>query len=154
MQKRELNCQSGTEVIADIENLRTNGYQKLGNWNLSQICEHITKTLRVGMDGSDFRLPWILRKTVGPWVIGRMLKTGKLPFRLSAPKQLRPDPEIGDEQPELIDSCIATLQEAEQFPGPLPPYPLKDNVNVAEWKQIMWVHACHHLAFLIPNDGN
>ena len=50
IQHRNLDFTSGDQVIAEIQRLREVGYKKTKNWNLTQICEHLTKTMRGGMD--------------------------------------------------------------------------------------------------------
>ena len=68
MKRRKLDFRSAGEVIADIRMLKQAGYKKAGNWNLTQICEHLTGTMAGGMDGFGFRIPWILRATIMKWV--------------------------------------------------------------------------------------
>lgn len=150
-QKRELDFQNGDEVIAEIQSLRESGYTKSKNWNLTQACEHLTKTMAGGMDGFGFRLPWLLRATVIKWVFQRMLKTRKMS---SGPtlKRLKPESEPGADDDVIIDHCIATIERAKQFDGSLEDYPFLDDLKVDDWRQFMWMHAGHHLGFLLPKN--
>ncbi|QDT04981.1 hypothetical protein K227x_33790 [Rubripirellula lacrimiformis] len=148
--KRTLDFHSGDEVIAEIQRLRTGGYTQTKNWNLTQACEHLTATMTGGMDGFGFRLPWILRATIIKWVCKRMLRTRKM---TSAPtlKRLKPTSPTGPDNDAIIDDCIAAINRASEFPGPLIDYPFLDDFDVEDWRQFMWMHASHHLGFLIPN---
>jgi hypothetical protein len=151
--KRTLDFHTGQEVIAEIQRLRSGGYTKTKNWNLTQACEHLTATMAGGMDGFGFRLPWILRATIIKWIFRRMLKTRKLS---SGPTmdRLKPRSPEGPDDDAIIDQCIATINRAIAFPGPIENYPFLNELKVEDWQQFMWMHAGHHLGFLIPNESS
>ena len=150
--KRSLDFRTGDEVIAEIQRLRSAGYTRLKNWNLTQACEHLSATMTGGMDGFGFRLPWILRATIIKWVFNRMLKTRKMS---SGPtlKRLKPKSSGENDDDTIIDACIATIERATAFQGPIEEYPFLNDVKVDDWQQFMWMHAGHHLGFLIPNES-
>ncbi|MEM6691884.1 MAG: DUF1569 domain-containing protein [Planctomycetota bacterium] len=150
--KRKLDFHTADEAIAEIQRLRKEGYTKSKNWNLSQICEHLDKTMTGGMEGFGFRLPWILRKTIIPMVFNRMLKNRQMN---SAPtiKRLKPTSPGDTDIDETIDACIATFERAASFPGPIEDYPFLDDLSVNDWRQFMYLHAAHHLGFLSPNHS-
>ncbi|MEN0111536.1 MAG: DUF1569 domain-containing protein [Planctomycetota bacterium] len=145
---RKLDFYQLDELIAEIERLRDGGYTPRGKWNLSQVCDHLTETMRIGMDGDEPRVPWPMRKVFGAilWVARkqRVMMRG-------APTIPRLTPEERDaDDPERIDRCLRTLAEARDFAGPLPPYPLCDGMTVESWQDLMVVHGQHHLRFLEP----
>lgn len=148
--KRHLDFSQADQVISEIESLRRSGYVKTKNWNLTQICEHLSKTMTGGMDGFGFRMPWILRATVIKWVFNRMLRTRKM---TSGPtiKRLKPTASDTAEDDQVIDGCIEAIGRAEAFDGSLDDYPFLDNLNPDDWRQFMWMHAAHHLGFLHPH---
>ena len=41
MERRRIVFERVEEAAADIERLQRDGYEKLGQWSLSQICEHL-----------------------------------------------------------------------------------------------------------------
>ena len=149
--KRTLKFDSGDQVIAEINRLRTVGYTKTKNWNLTQVCEHLSATMTGGMEGFGFRLPWILRATIVKWVFRRLLRTGKMP---SGPtlERLRPKTSDGPDDDSVIDQCIATIEQSQTFSGSMDDYPFLDDLSVDDWRKLMWIHAAHHLGFLIPRD--
>ena len=147
--KRALDFHNDEEVIAEIERLRTDGYTKHKNWNLSQICQHLTITMTGGMEGFGFRMPWILRATVMKWLFQNALKKRRLPSGPTV-KPLLPTTAGDNDDDTVIDECIATLKKAAAFAGPIKDYPLLNDVDVEDWKQFMWLHAAHHLGFLQP----
>ena len=149
--KRALDFRTGDEVITEIESLRAKGYTPGKNWNLTQICEHLTKTMVGGMEGFGFRLPKILRATIVKWMFQRMLRKRQMPSAPTHPR-LKPETSAGQDRDVVIDECIATLRRAMNFPGPIEDYPFLDDLPVEDWRQFMWMHAAHHLGFLHPKD--
>lgn len=146
--KRILDFHSGDEVIAEIVRLQKDGYVQLKNWNLTQACEHLTATMQGGMEGFGFRAPWILRRTIIKWMFAGILKKRRMG---SAPTLDRLKPKSdGVENEAVIQQCIDTIQSAAAFEGPLEDYPFLDDLSVDDWRQFMWIHAAHHLGFLIP----
>ncbi|MCG8649097.1 MAG: DUF1569 domain-containing protein, partial [Pirellulales bacterium] len=125
---------------------------RAGRWNLTQICQHLTSTMNGGMDGFGFRLPWILRATVAKWAFHYGLKTRKLGSGLPTFKMLKPTPTTAADDPETIEACVDCCRRAADFAGPLVDYPLLNDPDVNLWRDFMWIHASHHLGFLIPDD--
>ncbi|WP_153558323.1 DUF1569 domain-containing protein [Roseimaritima sediminicola] len=151
VRKRALDFRSGDAVIAEIEQLRTDGYVKTKRWNLTQICEHLDATMRGGMEGFGFRAPRLLRATVLKWSLHHMLKTRRMRSVPTLPRlKPRPASAVADDDDVVIDHCIATIRRAAAFAGPIEDYPFLDDLDVEDWRQFMWLHAAHHLAFLIP----
>lgn len=149
MARRKLDFHSGEEVIADIMHLREAGYEQNKNWNLSQICEHLSVTMSGGMDGFGFRMPWLLRATVIEWVFRYSLRKRKLFSGAPTLPVLKPKPRDSDDD-DLIDECIQVTQRAISFNGSMEEYALLDGLTVPDWQQFMWIHAAHHLSFLTP----
>ncbi len=147
--KRELDLRSADEVIAEIERLRDGGYAKSKRWNLTQICQHLHETMQGAMDGFGFRLPWILR-VIAKKIFFRALKTRKLASGAPTFRQLKPTASPGEDDSKVIDQCIATIRKADQFDGSVEDHPLVDGMSVDQWRDFMWLHASHHLAFLQP----
>lgn len=151
--KRRLEFHSANEVIAEIERLRNGGYTQLKRWNLSQICEHLTKTMEGEMNGPGFRIPWILRRTVGDWMTRRVLQARSMPSVPTLPS-LRPTTSQVGEDPKATQQCITTIKKAERFEGSLDDYPFVDGLTHEQWRQFMWIHAAHHLGFPVPVEKN
>ncbi|XZE56170.1 DUF1569 domain-containing protein [Planctomycetaceae bacterium SH139] len=149
--KRKLDFQTAGDVIGEIERLRRDGYTKLKRWNLTQMCEHLTRTMEGEMKGLGFRIPWILRRTVGIWMTRRVLNNRSMPGVPTLPS-LRPTVSEASEDPAVIEQCIATIRKTELFDGSLDDYPFVDGLSHEEWRQFMWIHAAHHLGFLIPGE--
>jgi hypothetical protein len=153
-----LNLVTLDDVIAEIERLQSEGYSAGGKWNLSQICEHLTATMRMGLDGGQ-RMPWLLRKTMGAWLIRSWLKNRALRNGLPTLDRLLPKAksegaatETADD-PAAISTCIATLREVRDFAGELPPHSMCDGIDLPTYKELCVIHAQHHLGFLTPRES-
>ena len=162
MPRRSLNLATLDDVVAEIERLQREGYTATGKWNLSQICEHLTATMRMGLDGGQ-RMPWLLRKTMGAWLIRSWLKNRALRAGLPTLDRLLPKTrnegaatdaagnEIADD-PEAIATCIATHREVRDFKGTLPPHSMCDGIDLPTYKELCVIHAQHHLGYLVPRE--
>ncbi|MEM6799252.1 MAG: DUF1569 domain-containing protein [Planctomycetota bacterium] len=145
---RNLELLSFDDVIAEVERLRDGGYAAGGAWNLSQTADHLSETMRLGMDGDEPRLNWLMRKVFGA-VLSLILARRWMMSGAPTIPRLTPDSLEADD-PAKIGRLLATLAEARDFSGPLPPYPLCDNMTLEKWKRLMVIHAQHHLGFLAP----
>ena len=65
LKQRRLDFHSFDEILADIDHLHAVGYRRSGNWDLSQILEHLGEGVRTAIHGSSHRGPWVLRKWIG-----------------------------------------------------------------------------------------
>ncbi|MEL7265091.1 MAG: DUF1569 domain-containing protein [Planctomycetota bacterium] len=125
-----LDLRSGEEVIQEITHLRQAGYLRTKSWNLTQICQHLEKTMRGGMEGFGFRLPWILRVTMMKWGFAWLLKRRRLPAGLLSPKMLEPDhADCESDDHDAIDSCIAMIRRSSEFLGPIEDYPFLNDLD-------------------------
>jgi hypothetical protein len=149
--KRRLEFQTGDEVVADIQRLLSGGYTRTKNWNLTQICEHLTATMVGEMEGLGFRLPWVLRATAGKLFTNWILRTRKMPGVPTLPS-LQPKSASDVEDETIIQNCVTAIRQSESFTGSLDDYPFVDNLLHDQWRQFMWIHASHHLGFLVPNS--
>jgi hypothetical protein len=157
MPRRSLNLATLDDVASEIESLRDGGYSATGKWNLSQICEHLTATMRMGLDGGQ-QMPWLLRKTMGAWMIRSWLKNRAMRSGLPTLDRLRPAAKSDGggmekvDDPATIATCLATLREVRDFRGTLPPHSMCDGIDLPTYKELCVIHAQHHLGFLAPRD--
>ncbi len=72
--RRRRDFRSWAEVLSDVDHLRHSGYDRAGNWDLSQIVDHVGEGLRTAQRGSEHQGPWIIRKRLGPLLLKRILR--------------------------------------------------------------------------------
>ncbi|MCB1193193.1 MAG: DUF1569 domain-containing protein [Leptospiraceae bacterium] len=150
MKRRQIKFTSYTDVINDIENLYAKGYTKLGKWSLGQMCQHLSFYLRGSLDGFGFKLPWIIRKVFGRFLLRKQLanpvmKTSQPTIPASVYQENSEDAKAVSEAKELLSRLSLSN-------GPLHPSALYDELTVDEWRELHLIHAAHHLSFLIPKD--
>ncbi|QGJ70771.1 Hypothetical protein PBC10988_24690 [Planctomycetales bacterium 10988] len=152
MQRRTLDFGTGQEVIEDIQHLQTVGYQKLGNWNLSENCDHLHRVMQSGLNGfQNFRVTPLLRWTIGPYYLRKLMKTRQMPTGYSTIKSLVPEGHEGDDSEKIAD-CIKSVRQIEAMEGPPFVHPIFGKMTVEEFKQLQWIHAGLHLSHLIPKS--
>src|SRR4051794_1375320 len=90
--RRALRFASLDQVMPDVDRL-LEGHTTVGRWSLGQICNHLAQTICYTVEGFPVKLPWLVRKTVGPLILRRILATERFPEGTKAPKQVLPSPE-------------------------------------------------------------
>ena len=151
--RRELRFDNLSDAAKDAENLLAKGYEKLGNWSLSQVCDHMTDWLTYPIDGfPKVRFPisivlWVMKKTVGrkkfeSYLTSRSFPTGKP----TMPKTVHP----ASDDATAVKKFIAALDRFAKYTGPVLPSPLFGAMTKDEADRMHCVHAAHHLSFLVP----
>jgi len=147
--RRTLRFESLDEVIADAEVLRAHGYERLGNWSLGQVCDHLARAMNMSIDGIEFRVPWVFR-LVARGLRGRMLRNGLpagLPLKGAAAKGLKPADQVNDaDGVEALHRAVARLK-TEPTRNPSPVF---GTLTAQQWDQFHRRHAELHLSFLKP----
>jgi hypothetical protein len=147
--RRPLQFASLDEVMPDVERLLA-GHTTVGNWSLGQICDHLTAAVNAAVDGFPGRAPWVFRKTVGPLVLRRILRTGRFPYWIRLPRRYWPRP--GTDARAQAEALRTALRRLAEHPGPLAEHPLADRVSRGQWERLHCIHCAHHLSFALPAD--
>lgn len=143
-------------AVREIESLHAQGYERLGAWDLAQICDHLDDWLRYPMDGYPALpwwarpLAWIARQTIGRSQLRFALETGTLPARgptLSATVHA-----AGGDERQAIERLVADVRRWEQFAGPSAASPLFGVLDQDTARRLQCVHFAHHLGYLRPRS--
>lgn len=151
-QRRQLDFRSWPEVFADIDQLHRTGYVRAGNWDLSQILEHVGDGLKTAVEGNKNQGPWIVRKLIGPFLFRRMLRTRKMKAGIKVPDWWLPGP--SHDESASVDQFRSTVSAFQKMPGPAQPHPFLGNLSKADWNELGLIHAAHHLSFLKSKGQN
>jgi hypothetical protein len=151
--RRALKFDTLDDVVRDADNLLEKGYDRAGNWDLSQCCHHLAFWMTCPLDGfSEAPLPvrglmWLARNTVGPGQLRKVLANGFPPGGMTDPASVKPSD--GDDA-----GAVAKLKgAAERFrdhAGPIVPSPFFGPMDKATATRLQLTHAAHHLSFLVP----
>jgi len=90
--RRQLDFATWPAVFGDIDHLQRAGYDRLGNWDLSQTLEHVGAGLRAALRGTDHRGPWIIRRFLGPLILKRILSQRRMKAGIKVPAWWLPGP--------------------------------------------------------------
>ena len=153
-ERRTLTFATLREAVADAENLLAVGYEKAGNWDLAQVCGHLSEWLRFPIDGFP-KVPlllrpvlWMVRLTIGKKMRAKVLANG---FQPGTQTMAETVPAAGGSSDA---AAVAKLKEiAERFEahaGPIHPSPLFGSMTKDEARALHLKHCEHHLSFLIP----
>lgn len=150
--RRTLRFESFDDLIRDAERLLAGGYEKAGNWSLSQVCDHLSDWLTYPLDGFPkapvpIRLMlWAVRRTMGRGMFEKYLRDGMPAGKPTMPQSVHVP---GDDA-----AAVAKLREAvgrfRRHTGEYLPSPLFGRLTRDEAEQLQLGHAAHHLSFLIP----
>jgi len=145
--RRPLTFASLDQVMPDVDRLLL-GHRTVGNWTLGQICNHLTRAFISTVEGFRFSAPWIVRKTVGPLLVRRLLKYSRFPEGAPLPQKFLPKPTDDDRaEAEALRAAIGLLRAHH---GPLAAHPLGARLSHADWARFHCIHCAHHLSFVLP----
>lgn len=153
VQRRPLKFDCLRDSVAEVHRLNESGYVKAGNWDLAQMCQHLSKSARIAIEGAPFSLPSFL-KPVARWLLFDTIMKGqrtRLPL-ITAP-QFRPEASPDADQ-EIAEYESLVNQVMADDADLLPDHPLFGIVTPDYWHQFFTWHAAHHLSYLIPNETN
>lgn len=141
------------DVVADVRNLEVKGYEKAGNWDLAQVCFHLSEWMRFPMDGFP-RPPliigamfWVVRNTIGKRIVRKVLSEGfPVGSRTMPQTVILP----GSNLEKSVAELNATVERFRTRSQPIFPSPFFGAMDKIEATKLQLAHCAHHLSFLIP----
>jgi uncharacterized protein DUF1569 len=148
--QRQLQFTDFAQVQAEVDRLHRVGYERLGQWDLAQICDHLSYFIEGSLDGFTFRVPWLLKALLGRLVLRRILKQQRM--KPGVPTPQRPLPAAGGDEQAAVQRLKQVLGRLAAHQGDLHPSPFFGYLTPQEWRMLHLTHCSHHLGFLAPND--
>jgi hypothetical protein len=148
---RDLEYKDYVEVLAEVDRLHTTGYDKLGQWDLAQICDHLTYFMLATLDGATFRVPWLIKVLLGRLILRRILKTRRMKEGAGTPQKPLPSP--GGDEAAAVAQFKATVERLLAHQGEMHASPFFGYLTPAEWRELHLIHCAHHLGFLQPRSA-
>lgn len=155
--RRQLKFSSLDAIVQDAETLLAKGYEKAGNWDLAQCCNHLAEWMRYPVEGfPKAPLPirgvlWVMKKTVGPKKLQAYLKDGIFPP--GKPTDPRTVLAAGGDAKAAVESLKRSVERLKAHAGPIVPSPFFGPMSKDECVGLQVVHCAHHLSFLVPKKG-
>lgn len=148
--RRNLDFKTFDDALAEAEQLLNHPYERRGNWDLAQACDHLADSFEGSVRGFDFGAPRIIQSLVGQFALRYLLKHRRAPFRPRVPKRL--EPPSGKDPGACVSRLRNSIKEFESHPGDLAAHPFFGKITRDQWRQIHLFHCSHHLAFLHPSS--
>jgi hypothetical protein len=153
--RRTLTFESLDSVVRDAESLLANGYEKAGNWDLSQVAGHLANWMTYPLDGfPKAPLPvavmfGIMRRTLGRKMFESTLAKGMPSGR---PTMTASVPPPGGDPAAAVARLRAVAERFKAYTGDIVPSPLFGKMTKDEAEKLQLVHCAHHLSFLVPKS--
>ena len=149
--RRRLHYESLGDFLVDAQCRATGTSHALGNWTLAQIFDHLSRSLRVAVEGTDARFPWPARfvlRFVRKRIMSRPMKPGfRVPKNLEA--VLRPGEGLTTgESLQNLREAVSRFQSAPE----LTRHPAFGKLTRDEWHQLALRHAELHMSFVVSED--
>jgi hypothetical protein len=138
--------------LADVNHLRQAHYDRAGNWDLSQILDHVGEGLRTALHGIDHQAAWIIRRFIGPLILKRILSQRRMKAGIKVPQWWLPGP--GHDESAAVNQFRAQASEFQGMTTTPFPHPFFGPMTKQQWNDLVLVHAAHHLSFLIPRSAS
>jgi hypothetical protein len=147
--RRRVQYESLNALLADAEFQAASGHRTLGNWTLAQIFDHLSRSLRVAVDGTDAAFPLparIFLRLIRQRFFSRPLAPGfHVPPKLEA--VLRPGTDLSIERSlQELREAVGRFERAKK----LAVHPAFGRLTREEWRQITLRHAELHMSFVVP----
>ncbi len=151
VQPRQLTFPDFADVRAEVDRLHADGYEKLGQWDLAQVCDHLTYFVQGSLDGFTFRVPWLLKVLLGRLVLWRILKQGRMKAGVYTPQ--KPLPAAGGDETAAVARFKQVLERFQAHQGQLHDSPFFGHLTPRQWQDLHLIHCGHHLGYLLPKSA-
>lgn len=147
--RRELSFNNLAEIQADAERLVAGPTKQLGNWTLGTALSHLARTMKMSLDGAEWKAPFLLRM-IAPFfkkglLRGKMKPGFKLPGYAAA--DLMPKSPVATEQG--MNELKTQIERLNREPNRAPS-PFFGPMTREEWNELHCRHAELHLSFFVP----
>ena len=147
-QRRELRFESFDDLLSDAERLAAGQATTSGNWTLGQIFQHLAKTMDSSIDGTEMKIPWVMKMILRlifnkEKLLNEPIRPGfKIPKQGQA--QFGPDADISTEEGlALLRAAIDRLRND----STREPHPALGDLTAEEWEKMHLRHAELHMSF-------
>jgi Protein of unknown function (DUF1569) len=146
MERRVVRFTSYDDLLRDAEALAGFDYDRAGNWDLAQICNHLATVMEMSLDGFPARYPWFVRLVARWFFLGKMLRHQVSRKRFPAPAYMQP-PDSHDDR-AAVERLRTAVKRLNDHTGSLQPSPIFGKLTPEQWCEVHLWHGEHHLSFL------
>jgi hypothetical protein len=146
--RRPLKFEKLDQIMPDVDRLLA-GHTTVGNWNLGQMCKHLSETFVFSVDGFPMKMPWILRKTIGRIIMRQVLRSNEMKEGIKVPDRFIPEP--GADSRAEAEALRGAIKLFSAHPGPFAEHPFFGTMTRDQWDHLHRIHCAHHLSFAQPS---
>jgi hypothetical protein len=151
--RRTLTFATLDEAVRDAERLLANGYERAGNWDLAQCCQHLAVLMGWPIDGFPrMSFPrrvaaWCLKHTIARRWLRKVLETGVWPT--GTPTDERTIVIPGGNDAGAVAELRRAVDRLLNHAGPFRESPLFGMLDKETLVRLHRIHTAHHLSFLV-----
>ncbi len=146
--RRALDLPDLDAIVPEARRLMEARYEKAGQWDLSQICQHLAGAIHGSIDGGVPSASLPVRVIARFFIKDALFKSRKIRAGVPAPQAIEHFPSCDENA--AIDRLAKAIDRLKQHHGPLATHPYFGKLSGDEWCQFHAIHASHHLGFLVP----
>ena len=147
MARRQLDLYALDQLETELDRLLTNGCVTVGQWDLAQICQHLSRSVNSTLEHVPLQVPLMMRMLLGPLMKRVVFKHRRFKDALKVPAGLEPGP-AGDDPQKAADELKQIMRRLADFPGPWPDHAVFGRLSPEQWLDFHLIHASHHLSFI------
>lgn len=150
--RRTLRFESLADVQRDAETVSWRPAKTLGNWSVSQIIDHLARSIQAGFEGPQVWAPWFVRYLIAPVIKPRLLSKG-MPAGFNMPKKMTHF--MPGDDPNLAVSLQELTNWVDRLKAECPPlgHPAFGKLSHADWIRLHIRHGELHLSFIVPEPS-
>jgi hypothetical protein len=148
VEQRRLDFKDFPQALAEVNRLHRGGYLKAGQWDLAQVCDHLTYFVQGSLHGHPYRVPWLFKVLLGRFVLRRILKQRRM--KAGGPTPQKPLPPSGSDEATAVERFRQAIEQLQRHQGELHDSPFFGHLTAEEWRELHLIHCAHHLGFLMP----
>lgn len=151
---RTLTFENFDQVISDLDNLKTNGYEQTGDWDLSQCCQHLNHWITFPVQGFPRlgilmgTVMWLMKVTTGKKMLNSILEDGFKDGTPTMPATVAKPGTLGEA--EAVEMLQESVRNFVNHNGIVHPSPLFGEMTREVATKLQLRHFEHHLGFFSP----
>ena len=149
-ERRRLRFESFDQARAEVARLQAQPYDRCGNWDLYQMCDHVADAMErcISPGGFGFGMPRPIQTVARTTVLPLVLWTGRIPAGTKVPEHRIPNP-VGDGE-RSVARFDQSARQFESHTGSFAPHPFFGRLTGEKWRRVHLIHIAHHLGYLVP----
>ena len=151
VRRRDLVFPQLSDASSDVRQLRSVGYELVGNWSLAQILEHLSKSLEMAIVRPDFKMNFLIRPIFKMMLLPMMRRGKPMGMTVKVPPTLAPSDNLDEAAAaEKFHAMIANLSDPNTEFQPF--NPLMGKLTRDQWLVMQRWHCAHHLSYAVPKN--